>query len=130
MNEPVSFQVEAPIPAKKNNRVVLKDGRNIPSEAYRRWHSAHIRKLEALRKRHGAFGCPVSISVGVAFGDRRRRDLDNELTSVLDLVKDSGLVADDDWTHVARVTCEVLDTRAHYAMVAVTPFRIPSGGKK
>ncbi len=130
MNSPLSFQVEAPIPAKKNSRIVLKDGRNIPSEAYRHWHAAHIRRLRDLQRRHGTFTCPVSVSVGIAFGDRRRRDLDNELTSVLDLIKDSGLVEDDDWIHVPRVTCEVLDTREHYAMVTVAPFRIPGTGKK
>lgn len=129
MNSPVSFQVEAPIPAKKNSRIVLRGGRNIPSEAYRKWHDSQIGMLESLRKRHGAFTCPVAVSVGVAFGDRRRRDLDNALSSVLDLVKDSGLISDDDWGHVPRMTCEVLDTRAHYALVTVAPFRLPGAPK-
>ncbi len=100
MNSPISFQVEAPIPAKKNSRIVLKDGRNIPSEAYRRWHGANIRRLRDLQRRHGTFTCPVSVSVGIAFGDRRRRDGDNQLSSVQDLLVKAGVIEDDCWTRI------------------------------
>ncbi len=121
MNEPVSLQIEAPIPSKKNGRVVLKNGLNVPGKEFRRWHARQKPKLELLAKSHGAFTVPVSVSLGVSFGDARRRDLDNELTSVLDLLKDSGLLADDDWRHVRRVSASVLDTRAHYAVATVAP---------
>lgn len=124
MNEPLTFQVYAPIPAKKNNRVVLNNGVNIPSKEFRIWHRNHLGTLKELKRKHGTFTCPVSISLGIAFGDHRRRDLDNALTSVIDLVKDSGIILDDDWRHVSRVSCEVLDTRADYAIVTVAPSKV------
>lgn len=124
MNEPLVFQVSSPIPSKKNSRVVLKNGVNIPSKEFRSWHKAHLGELRKARSEHGVFTCPVSISLGIAFGDLRRRDLDNALTSVIDLVKDSGIILDDDWRHVSRVSCEVLDTRADYAIVTVAPSKV------
>lgn len=124
MNEPLVFQVSSPIPSKKNSRVVLKNGVNIPSKEFRSWHKAHLCELRKARSEHGVFTCPVSISLGIAFGDRRRRDLDNALTSVIDLVKDSGIIVDDDWQHVTRVCSEVLDTRADYAIVTVAPSNV------
>lgn len=33
------FIITGETPAKKNSRIVLKGGRNIPSERYRKWHS-------------------------------------------------------------------------------------------
>ena len=93
----------APIPSKKNNRVVLPNGVNIPSREYRDWHKHHIKELKETCRRHGAFSRPVSVVLGVSFKDGRRRDLDNALTSVLDLLKDSGLIGDDDWLHVPKV---------------------------
>lgn len=124
MNEPLTFQVSSPIPAKKNNRVVLKNGVNIPSREFRAWHKYHIGNLRSLKSNHGVFTCPVSISLGISFGDCRKRDLDNALTSVIDLIKDSGIIVDDDWHHVVRVSCEVLDTRADYAIVTVSPSAV------
>lgn len=69
------------------------------------------------------FTCPFSVSVGIGFGNRIRRDLDNALTSVLDLIKDAGIIEDDDWNHVRRVSCEVVDTSSDYALVTIAPFK-------
>lgn len=55
--------------------------------------------------------------------------MDNALTSVMDLLKDSGLIADDDWRRVCRVVSEVLDIREHYAIVAIAPADIPNSCK-
>ena len=49
--------------------------------------------------------------------------MDNVLTSVIDLLKDSGLIADDDWRRVCRVVSEVLDIREHYAIVTIVQVR-------
>ena len=129
MNEPVTFQILAPIPSKKNNRIVLKNGVNIPSREYASWHRSQILSVKRIKERHGAFTRPVSISVGISFGDKRKRDLDNALTSVMDLLKDSGLIADDDWRRVSRVVCEVLDIREHYAIVTIAPADTPNSCK-
>lgn len=122
-NDPLVLQIAAPIPSKKNNRVVLKNGVNIPSREFRAWHRANISELKRRALEHGVFTSPVSISVGIGFKNRIRRDLDNALTSVLDLLKDSGIIEDDDWNHVRRVSCEVVDTSSDYALVTIAPFK-------
>ena len=125
MNEPITLQVHAPIPSKKNNRIVLPNGVNIPSREYREWHRYHLKDFKALSKKRGAFTCPVSVSLGISFKDRHRRDLDNALTSVLDLVKDAGLIVDDDWYHVPRVTCDAINFGEDYALVTIAPVHFP-----
>lgn len=122
MNSAIVLQVRAPIPSKKNNRVVLKNGVNIPSLEFRQWHKAHIKELKTKAFEHGVFTCPVSVSVGIGFGNRIRRDLDNALTSVLDLLKDSGIIEDDDWNHVRRVSCEVVGLGEDFAVVSIIPL--------
>lgn len=128
-NEPITAQIQAPIPSKKNNRVVLKNGVNIPSKEFRLWYRRHIGQFKDIQRKHKTFSCPVSVSLGISFGDRRRRDLDNALTSVMDLIKDSGLIIDDDWVHVTRESCEVLDTREHYAIVTIAPCNIKNASE-
>lgn len=88
-----------------------------------------MQSVKRIMERHGAFTRPVSVIVGISFGDKRKRDLDNALTSVMDLLKDSGLIADDDWIRVCRVVSEVLDIREHYAIVTIDPADIPNSCK-
>lgn len=120
----MTFQVSYPIPSKKNNRIVLKNGLNIPSKEFRNWHRSHIDELKRIVRGHGTFSHPVSISLGISYGDFRRRDLDNSLTSVIDLVKDSGLIVDDDWSHVAKVTAEAVNFGEGYAIVTISPVQL------
>ena len=122
VNSAIVLQVRAPIPSKKNNRVVLKNGVNIPSREFRAWHRANISGLKRRAFEHGAFTCPVSIAVGIGLKNRIRRDLDNALTSVLDLLKDSGIIEDDDWNHVRRVSCEVAGIGEDFAVVSIIPL--------
>lgn len=124
MNEPIVFQLYCPIPSKKNNRVVLKNGINIPSKEYRNWHKIQLLQIKPIIAEHGRFSCPVSVNLGISFKDRHRRDLDNSLTSVLDLLKDSGIIDDDDWLHVPKISSEVVDTRENYAIVTISPSNL------
>lgn len=55
--------------------------------------------------------------------------MDNALTSVMDILKDSGIIEDDDWRHVCRVVSEVLDIMEHYAIVTIAPADIPNSCK-
>lgn len=101
----------------------MNNGVNIPSKEFRLWHRSHLGALKELKRKHGTFTCPVSISVGISFKDLHRRDLDNALTSVLDLVKDAEIVDDDDWGHVPRVTAEAVNFGEHYAIVTIAPLQ-------
>lgn len=124
MNEPLTIQLDAPIPSKKNNRVVLKNGVNIPSREFREWHGRMLKRLKSVVIEHGTFGVPVSVSLGISFKDRHRRDLDNALTSAMDLVKDCGIIEDDDWFHVPRLSVEAVDFGEDYSVMTIAPVRM------
>lgn len=45
--------------------------------------------------------CKLSIIYHI--GDKRKRDLDNTLSSILDLLCDAGIIVDDSWTVVEQI---------------------------
>ena len=90
--------IEGETPAKKNSRIVLPNGRNIPSKQYREWHESALLQVRAMTvwiKEPIAY--PVSISLCFYHGDKRRRDSDNGTSSILDLLVDAGVLKDDKW---------------------------------
>jgi Holliday junction resolvase RusA-like endonuclease len=69
----------------------------IPSAAYESWERAHKPILNHQFKSPKLTG--VSIEVRPFFPDNRLRDTDNLLTSILDCLKDSGVIKDDRWQY-------------------------------
>ena len=97
------FIITGETPAKKNSRTVLKGGRNIPSERYRKWHTAAMIEINSqlllLKKEEAAMPIEREIRIRMTFwhGDNRRRDSDNGASSVLDLLTDCKVIKDDKW---------------------------------
>ena len=86
------FIITGETPAKKNSRIVLKNGRNIPSERYRKWHTEAMIEINSqlllLKKEKEAMPIEREIRIKMTFyhGDNRRRDSDNGASSILDPV--------------------------------------------
>lgn len=100
----INFIIHSETPAKKNSRITLKNGRSIPSERYRKWHDTA--QLEILTQKKGfnyPIEKPVKIKVTFTHGDKRRRDSDNGLSSVLDLLTDCFILSDDNWEIVREI---------------------------
>lgn len=96
------FIITGETPAKKNSRIVLKGGRNIPSERYRKWHTAAMIELNhqlMLMKDEAPNEIEREIRIRMTFyhGDNRRRDSDNGASSILDLFTDCRIIRDDKW---------------------------------
>ena len=98
------FIITGETPAKKNSRIVLKGGRNIPSERYRKWHEAAMIEMNnqlLLLKEEEKKAMPIEreIKIKMIFyhGDNRRRDSDNGASSILDLLTDCKVIKDDKW---------------------------------
>ncbi len=84
-------------PSKKNSRIMnTKTKRSFPNPRYVEWHDAAIIQL---RQQIGFQKAPIPCSVTITFfhGDKRRRDGDNGLSSVMDMLKDAGVLVDDCW---------------------------------
>ena len=96
-------------PAKKNSRITLPDGRTIPSKKYRQWHGGAKSEIELqMMCKRGEqmktpIDYPISITISFTHGDLRRRDSDNSVSSILDLLQDSGILADDNWQIVIEI---------------------------
>lgn len=84
-------------PSKKNSRIVLPNGKNIPSKQYRIWHESAKLQVRAMSTGADTICYPVSISLSFFHGDLRRRDSDNGTSSILDTLVDCGIIKDDNW---------------------------------
>lgn len=90
--------IKGRIPSKKNSRITnTKTGRSFPSKKYTEWHKgatvqlleqgAPKNKVKFIEQIHLIFYAP----------DMRPADLTNKSESIMDLLKDYGLMEDDNW---------------------------------
>ena len=133
----IRFIIQGETPAKKNSRIFLKNGRNIPSKRYQEWHKqAREQILSQGLVQHEDMNSPtrnlpqypisseVTIKLTFYHGDLRRRDSDNGTSSVLDLLTDCQILADDNWQIVRGL--EVLN---YYekgnprCVIEISPFK-------
>lgn len=54
---------------------------------------------------------PVHLTLVFSFADNRRHDLDNAASTVLDILREAGIIADDDYRHICPLTldCDGVD---------------------
>lgn len=94
------LRLTAPIPSKKNSRLVVGRGRgralNIPSAQYREWHKANLGSVRAQLAAQEIPAAPVELRLRICLADRRRRDL----------LVDAGALKDDSWAVVPRMQVE------------------------
>ena len=97
----VEITLEGSVPSKKNSRINRGDGVSFPSKKFIQWqHNA--RKEVRLQCRHRFFN-PVSVELIIYFGTNIRADLDNRLTSILDMLVEGLVLRDDKWQDVPLI---------------------------
>ncbi len=90
-------------PSKKNSRINTRSGRSFPSKRYTDWlDSALFQLVDQIAdfRRNGkqlAFERGLELTVTFYHGDLKRRDSDNQLSSVLDMLVDAQVIPDDNW---------------------------------
>lgn len=85
---------------KKNSRINTRSGRSFPNQRYTKWHDSVVSQLHflLLKKQLRTFcNCQVKLTAIFYHGDMKRRDSDNQITSVLDTLVDAGILEDDKW---------------------------------
>lgn len=95
------YTLTGSIPSKKNSRINTRSGRSFPSKAFTEWHDNA--EVQLLSQGLVSFDEPVSIQADFYFENNIRRDLDNRITSVLDLFTDLGIIQDDRWQCVPEI---------------------------
>lgn len=105
----IRFQIIGETPSKKNSKIWTKGHKLIPSKAYQAWHmdaGIQIASQLAVLTSHdfvfeagqpGGIDYPVSITLTFYHGDQVRRDSDNQAASIMDLLQDEKVLADDRW---------------------------------
>lgn len=94
----VELKYAGNIPAKKNSRINRGDGMSFPSRAFEDWQDTAIGNTRLQTR--VTFNNPVSMEVIIYFGTDVRADLDNRVTSLLDMFVKAGLLLDDKWQQV------------------------------
>jgi Holliday junction resolvase RusA-like endonuclease len=91
-------------PAKKNSRVRTRAGAYVPNRAFYDWQKSALWQVRSQTKHR--FFEPVAIDVVIIFGTKRRADLDNRLTSILDMLVEGLVLRDDKWQDVPQITAQ------------------------
>lgn len=87
-------------PSKKNSRnIFVRNGKvfNTPNSRYQTWATACLWMLKGRNK----YTTKVDIYYVFYMGDKRRRDLDNCIASVNDVLVDAGIITDDNWMELS-----------------------------
>ena len=93
-------------PSKKNSRIInTKTGRSFPSKRYAQWHRDAVFQITT-QQSEKTIDKPCKIKMTFIHGDLRRRDSDNGSSSILDLLTDTKVIADDNWQIVKKIEIE------------------------
>lgn len=98
----IELIIHGNVPSKKNSRIRTRSGSYIPNRAFTDWQEQALWQVRAQCKTR--FFEPVSVEVIVYFGTRARADLDNRLTSILDMLVEGLILTDDKWQDVPQVS--------------------------
>lgn len=97
----MTITLDGETPSKKNSRINTRSGRSFPNARYRKWHEQAVGSilLQIAERKISRIADEGSLRLTVTFfhGDMKRRDSDNQLSSVLDTLVDAGILSDDNW---------------------------------
>lgn len=94
------------VPSKKNQRINLRSGVSIPSAKFSAWQTDALWQVKQQTRQR--FFKPVAIDITIYFATQRRADLDNRVTSILDMLVESLVLSDDSWQMVPQITARAI----------------------
>ena len=87
-------------PSKKNSRINTRSGRSFPSKRFTDWEKPALQELQLQFKKLKVTGYPITLTMIFYNADRRRHDLDNQSSSILDTLVKAGILEDDNQNFV------------------------------
>lgn len=104
------FQIMGETPSKKNSKIRTKSGYMIPSKAHQKWHDDAMVQLQSYiglamlgDEMPKAIDYPIRVNLTFVHGDKVRRDSDNQVSSIMDLLQDVKVLEDDRWEIVREI---------------------------
>ena len=115
------YEIPLETPSKKNSRVTSRrTGRSFPSKLYTEWHKQASAILASQARPEAPISERVYIYGSFVRKDRRRRDNNNSGASIMDLLVDVGILADDNDEIVVRETWEKLGVEKDRPMCRIS----------
>ncbi len=99
----IRFEVLGETPSKKNvNKFNTRSKTVYKDKNYQKWHTDALIQLNSQIFRMGPkapnmIEAPVAITLTFYHGNQVRRDSDNQTSSIMDLLQDAKVLADDRW---------------------------------
>ena len=100
----IELVLEGNVPSKKNSRAFTRTGISVPNNKFIQWQNDALKQVRAQTRKR--FYVPVGIEVIIYFGTKGRADLDNRLTSILDMLVEALVLTDDKWQDVPRMAAQ------------------------
>lgn len=100
------LEIKGNVPSKKNSKRRVKRGAHvfmIPSAAHEAWHGPALWDVKRQWPSHLTLHNVEVAELIFYHGDKRANDLSNKAESVMDLLVDAGVIADDNWFVVPRL---------------------------
>ena len=99
------YTISGEVSSKKNeNRFNRTTGMVFKSDRFRSWHQSAMLQLMCQDRPSSPIAERVKVSVVFFHGDNRRRDGDNGLSAIMDLLVDAHILADDRWNIVKEIS--------------------------
>ena len=98
------------VPSKKNSKRRIQRGHHIfmvPSEQHENWHKEQMLYLSYTWPQNLFFSEVKGMEIIFFAPDKRKSDLSNKAESVMDLLVDAGILADDSWFVVPKLTLKL-----------------------
>ena len=105
-------------PAKKNSRRNFKSGVSLPSVRYEVWNKYAVAEISEQWDEE-PLSQTSSMCVTFSISDKRRKDLDNMLTSVLDMLVDCSVLEDDTWQICSNITIRGLEAEQDLTTIQI-----------
>lgn len=87
-------------PSKKNSRINTRSGRSFPSKRFTEWEKPALIELQKQFEGLKVTNYPVSVTMIFYNEDKRRHDLDNQASSILDTMVKANIIEDDNQNFV------------------------------
>ena len=107
----ITLTIKGSIPSKKNSKQWIWSRTQqrkllVPSDNFNDWHEEWSYKLARSVPKRPFLRCKITFRYFAR--DTRNRDLDNQNTSILDLLKDLSFIKDDNWFVVKEVNSKLV----------------------
>lgn len=100
----IEIKLQGNVPSKKNSRIRTRSGSYIPNKLFTQWQEEALWQVRAQCKQR--FLKPVRVDVIIYFATMARADLDNRLTSILDMLVEGLVLPDDKWQNVPEISAK------------------------